>query len=153
MLDFQGHGYSEGERGLILSHEDLIDDLFQFIDCIYNNHSNNQEDIHFEESLREIIPQIQSLPYFIMGQSMGGGVISLLSLRMKSFPNYLGSVLLAPYLGNAKIPHWIIILILRYTMVSCFNNSFMPEWLLDINDPQYSSSSLLLLLKSKSIEI
>lgn len=135
LLDLQGHGYSEGERGLILSYNDLVNDMYQFINSIYNG-SDDQNKINFEENIIELIHSIKSLPFFVMGQSMGGGVISMLSPRLQSFDNYVGSILLAPYLGAAKIPHWIVITILRYTVVSCFPNSFMPDWFHDINDPQ-----------------
>jgi hypothetical protein len=67
---------------------------------------------------------------------MGGAVTALASQRLSAYPNYLGSVLLAPYLGAAKVPHWIVIRILRATVVTCFPNSQMPAWLDRTADPR-----------------
>lgn len=73
-----------------------------------------------------------------MGQSMGGGVTALVSNTLSSFPNYLGSVLLAPYLGVARVPHWLVLTILKHTVMTCFPNHQMPSWLDGMTDPRYS---------------
>lgn len=74
-LDMQGHGHSEGERALVLSHEHLIDDICQFIHHIYEDDLTS-EDCRMQrgDALELILLQsLRELPFFLMGSSMGGG--------------------------------------------------------------------------------
>lgn len=134
-VDFQGHGYSEGERALILSHDDLVEDLISFINNFRNSedYSHNFISCNLDDSTKQLLRQ---LPFFIMGQSMGGGVVSLASIKLSSYLNYIGSVLLAPFLGDANVPHWIVLAILKQTVIPCFPNYQMPEWLDGTADPR-----------------
>jgi alpha-beta hydrolase superfamily lysophospholipase len=136
IVDFQGHGYSEGERALVHSHEELLDDLVSFVDYFRYPEKNLHSIV--KTTSDEITRQhLRELPFFVMGQSMGGGVIALTSNTFTSYPKYLGSVLLAPYLGVAPVPHWIVLTILKHTVISCFPNYHMPSWLDGMTDPRY----------------
>jgi alpha-beta hydrolase superfamily lysophospholipase len=135
IIDFQGHGYSEGERALVDSHEELVEDLISFID--YFRYPEKNENSIVETTSDEITRRdLQELPFFVMGQSMGGAVTALASNTLSSYRNYIGSVLLAPYLGVAPVPHWIILTILKHTVMTCFPNHHMPEWLDGMIDPR-----------------
>ena len=137
LIDFQGHGYSEGERALVSSHEELIEDLLNFIE--YFRYPEKKLNSLVETTCDGITRQhLQELPFFAMGQSMGGGITALISNTLSCFPNYLGSVLLAPYLGVARVPNWFVLTILKHTVMTCFPNHQMPSWLDGMTDPRYS---------------
>ena len=67
-FDFCGHGYSEGERCLIYDTEDMLDDWQLCVQTVLQSNS------HLKES-----------SWWICGQSMGGGLALLLSLRAQDF--------------------------------------------------------------------
>lgn len=136
-IDFHGHGYSTGIRAYMESINDLEDDLLRFIklilrdelieNFIYNSNfiSNNKisnelpimtHNIQFNENLNKIwFENIRNLPYFLVGQSMGGAVVTMASRHLfNNYPNYIGTIGLAPSFSVNK-PHWLIIEILRYT--------------------------------------
>lgn len=69
-IDFQGHGYSEGEKGLILNTNHLVKDYIKFIKLI--------------NTKKKII---------LLGSSMGGAIALETAKYIK---NILGCVLLAP---------------------------------------------------------
>ena len=52
-FDYQGHGYSEGQRNRVESLDSLVDDLLHYIDTM-------------------LIPTHPTLPIFLRGQSLGG---------------------------------------------------------------------------------
>ena len=49
-------------------------------------------------------------------------------------PQFIGCTLLAPFLGNAKLPHWLLVEFLKYTFVYWTPNSHMPQFLSNISD-------------------
>lgn len=135
-LDMQGHGHSEGERALIVSHDHLVQDMCQFIHHIYEDdltkddcrmQLGDQLDITLLTSLRE-------LPFFLMGTSMGGAVSTLTSLQICLMPKFIGCTLLAPFLGNAKLPHWLLVEFFKYTFAYWTPNSHMPSFLSNVSD-------------------
>eukprot|EP00602_Paraphysomonas_sp_CaronLab_P003429 CAMPEP_0185024816 /NCGR_PEP_ID=MMETSP1103-20130426/8017_1 /TAXON_ID=36769 /ORGANISM="Paraphysomonas bandaiensis, Strain Caron Lab Isolate" /LENGTH=263 /DNA_ID=CAMNT_0027557881 /DNA_START=241 /DNA_END=1029 /DNA_ORIENTATION=- len=135
-LDMEGHGYSDGERALILNYMDLVNDMLLFIRIILTANLNNPgHNFTLDNSLSvRQIESFRSLPFFIMGQSLGGGVTAFLSTYITDIPSYMGSVLLAPYLGGTDLPHWMVVAVLRYTMVSCAPGAMMPDWMHKLND-------------------
>jgi alpha-beta hydrolase superfamily lysophospholipase len=117
-VDMQGHGYSEGERCLMLNHEDLIADVIQIVDAIMNPCTT--EIITFCNNLGEIkrdyLPKLQKLPFFVMGSSMGGAISSMVAQRLYAnrlaYPTFSGAILCAPAL-SFKTPHWLLVESLR----------------------------------------
>lgn len=63
-MDFHGHGYSEGERGLVENHHHLVDDTLCVLLSLYKNDNNYN---------------LSKNPFYIMGHSMGGAVAILVS--------------------------------------------------------------------------
>lgn len=80
-MDQQGHGKSDGPRSLINDVNDLVVDSQNYI----------------ELSLESMNPQV---PVFLIGESMGGLVSILLSIRLNRVIK--GMVLLAPAIGVLK---------------------------------------------------
>ena len=83
-LDMQGHGHSEGERALALSHEHLVDDICQFIHHVYEDDLTNEDcRLQCGENLDlTLLQSLRALPFFLMGSSMGGGK-SIIYLKTK----------------------------------------------------------------------
>lgn len=81
-LDHQGHGASEGDRAHVERFQDYIDDYILFVKRVIDQH-----------------PQLQQLPKFILGHSMGG--LIAVNVRMQSERNgidWTGTILSAPAL-------------------------------------------------------
>jgi alpha-beta hydrolase superfamily lysophospholipase len=135
-LDMQGHGHSEGERALALSHEHLVEDICQFIHHIYEDDLTSAEcRMQLGEGLDlALLVSLRDLPFFLMGSSMGGAVSTLASLQLCTMPQYIGCTLLAPFLGNAKLPHWLLVEFFKYTFAYWTPNSHMPSFLSNISD-------------------
>lgn len=116
--DMQGHGYSEGERCLMLNHSHLLDDVTQLVDGFMNDKS--AETFTFCESegsfRREHLPMLQKLPFFVMGSSMGGAICTMVAQRFhadkQKFPTFKGAILLAPAL-SFRMPNWLLVESLR----------------------------------------
>jgi alpha-beta hydrolase superfamily lysophospholipase len=85
VMDFHGHGYSEGVRGLVESAEDLINDALTVL--FAHTVPIPFLDFKVEQTLKD-------LPFYIMGHSMGGGTAIILSHLMHSAAN-----------GNADNPN------------------------------------------------
>lgn len=66
-LDFHGHGYSQGIRGYIESPYHLLDDALSLLVYLYS------------EKYVSLYSNFRTIPLFIMGHSMGGGVSLLVS--------------------------------------------------------------------------
>lgn len=155
-MDFQGHGYSTGDRAFMISHADMTADLIQFLNVILVDEIETDQTIgnqsgastsvaasastaaaaaaamaasglpiavkHFEFGASEVhskdwILSIRSLPFFMLGQSMGGALLSVCSNTiMDTFGvQYVGTVALAPALAIDR-PGWLVVESLRYTM-------------------------------------
>jgi alpha-beta hydrolase superfamily lysophospholipase len=68
-LDFHGHGYSEGSRGLVADPLHLVDDVISALSVLYAA-GGTTPDGSGRRSLAE-------LPLYVMGHSMGGGTALL----------------------------------------------------------------------------
>jgi len=123
-LEFAGHGYSEGVRALITNHDNLVDDAEGFIRRIMYGKTHNDEDFQCELSADQW-KSIQKKHFYIMGQSMGGGVAVFLAQRLESIDRFRGSVLLAPSLSTS-MPHWLVVSALENTVGACLPEAEMP---------------------------
>ena len=134
-MDFEGHGYSEGERAFIQSRDDLIGDFLGFINVILKEEIKpGMETAGFDKSFDiNDLAHIRSLPFGIMGSSMGGAITALVSNALTEYPGYCGSVLLAPAL-SINPPHWLLVEFVRYTLGSIAPASIMPSGLASVTD-------------------
>lgn len=73
-LDFHAHGYSDGVRGLVSSVDDLIDDVLSLLAALHDGSKESPN-----HKLTHDIVDIQSIPFYLMGHSMGGGTSLLVS--------------------------------------------------------------------------
>ncbi len=88
-FDYRGHGQSSGPRGHVLHFDDYLNDL---------------EGAH--ELLRRRFP---SAPLFLLGHSQGG-LITLLAVVERRFPNLAGAVVTSPFLGFAlRVPFYKLV--------------------------------------------
>jgi alpha-beta hydrolase superfamily lysophospholipase len=85
-FDLQGHGKTEGKRGVILSYDSLMSD----IDMALNK-------------AKEIFPNISQILY---GHSMGGNLVSNYLIRKK--PKITGAVITSPWLKLTNEPNFIL---------------------------------------------
>lgn len=135
-LDMQGHGHSEGERALVLSHEHLVRDICQFVHHIYEDDLTD-EDCKMtlgDDITIDLLNSLRDMPFFLMGSSMGGAVSTLASLCLCEMPKYVGCVLLAPFLGNAQLPHWLLVEFFKLTFATWTPNWHMPSFLSNVSD-------------------
>mmetsp|Transcript_15817 Transcript_15817/g.26444 ORF Transcript_15817/g.26444 Transcript_15817/m.26444 type:complete len:337 (-) Transcript_15817:674-1684(-) len=147
LMDQIGHGYSEGERVLMLDHNDLVDDFSQLICCLMDKNKSKEallDEMTFDSSVGsfqyENLPQLRELPCFVMGGSMGGAVSLLTAHRLSAdeqfknlAPTFRGALLMAPAL-SFKLPHWLMVETLRYTVGTCAPAGFMPEFLNNVGN-------------------
>lgn len=98
MLDFHGHGYSDGERGLVTDYRHLIDDAAAVIEAVYSPSPSTHRHLR--------IPSIaQQHPFFVCGFSMGGATAMAISHMLTDPTNqqftkfrhhFRGTILAAP---------------------------------------------------------
>ncbi len=132
-LEFAGHGYSEGVRALIMNHEDLIDDAEQFVRRVMIG-ATVCSDEDFECGLNTAQWQVlQKKPFYVMGQSMGGGVAVFLAQRLEVLAAFRGTILLAPALSTS-MPHWVVVALLENTVGKCLPQEEMPSFMNKLSD-------------------
>ncbi len=81
-FDLQGHGQSDGKRGVIISYDSMLDDMFLAL-----------------EKTSELFPNV---PHFIYGHSMGGNIV-LNYLLQRDF-KLNGAIITSPWLELTKEP-------------------------------------------------
>lgn len=130
-LDFQGHGYSEGERGVINDFNEFVDDVLQLITCLYMGTAATSLPFHLTKS--DFV-----CPFLIVGESLGGGIALASALRMQSSPSnisskFLGAVLLSPAIGARRMP-------LLFTAMTVFSYLFgsFPIATSSVAPPEYN---------------
>lgn len=93
-MDYPGFGLSEGLHCYIPSFDSLVDDVIEIYSKIKEN------------------PELQSLPSFLFGQSMGGAVA--LKMHLKQPKAWDGAILVAPMckIADDMVPPWLLAQIL-----------------------------------------
>ena len=143
-LDFHGHGYSDGLRGLVDSPEYLLDDVMSLLNALYNDSPS------FSSTDYRLNRRLVSAPFFLMGHSMGGSTaISLghmlsdrelvadppLGVRQPISKIFRGCLLLCPAI-DIKMPSIYIVTVLDYLVVPLFPNCSVPEMLVSRKSSQ-----------------
>lgn len=143
-LDFHGHGYSEGVKGLVTSAENLIDDVLSLLVALY---SRIFHEFHGEETdpVRRFHLNNYSLniPFFLLGQSMGGStaliVGDLLSYyaqedkQLRSIANnFEGCIFLCPAI-SIKVPPPTVVKVLDRFIVPLFGRASIPKYIKPTN--------------------
>ena len=135
-IDFHGHGYSEGTKGMVDSPEFLIDDVFCLLRALYSDQSTSEEHGIPIFSLKN---RAKNSPFFLMGHSMGGSTAmyvghilsntnsefkSLHELRISTL--FRGCLLVCPAI-DIKMPPAIVVTTLDYLVVPFFRDYPVPE--------------------------
>lgn len=138
-MDFEGHGYSEGERALIERREDLIDDFLKFVNFVMKlNPEHLSESAGFDAGFHmDVLERIRQLPFSVMGSSMGGAITALVSNSLMEYSNFAGSILLAPAL-SINPPNWMLVELLRHTVCRFTPSALMPSGLSSVSDNRAS---------------
>lgn len=137
-IDFHGHGYSEGVKGMVDSLEFLLDDVFSLLGALYSDNVSASGQSRVRTfSLKN---RAKKSPFFLMGHSMGGStalyVGHMLSNRTESSnPNnhllnistlFRGCLLVCPAI-DIKMPPSIVVTTLDYLIVPFFRDYPIPE--------------------------
>jgi len=144
-FDQAGHGYSEGERGYIEDHTFLVDDALCYIDLVYSTKTNKDCSLGLSP---ELLERFQQVPFFVAGESMGGGLAVLVCLELQKrskrpplpwenapMPKFQGALLSAPALvGN--LPPAPIVWLLQNTCLHCCPMATIPKWLETVHKPE-----------------
>jgi alpha-beta hydrolase superfamily lysophospholipase len=124
-LDWGGHGFSEGTRGLVPHYTHMVDDLFDFLTFVMKGSESVQGNMDIDE---DTLSFIRELPFFIMSSSLGGAITTFLSMRIAHWSQFKGMILLSPAL-SIPTPHWIVVSILRNTVAKLIPEGELPAFL------------------------
>lgn len=132
-VDLPGHGYSNGERALIISHFELLKIILKVIDITFSDIIST-DTYNINRPFNKINKDI---PIFLFGHSMGGSLAILSSLEIKKSYNLKGLILACPAIKVNTPPQ-----LLRYIMTDIITPLFpynqIPDWL--VNNPgKYST--------------
>lgn len=150
-LDFTGHGYSEGERGLVGSPGVLVDDALSVLVALFNTEAAPVNQAH---RVRRTVP-VGGMPFFVQGHSMGGGTALLVAnilthgdvaaaivhssvfhkhrdlFERSIMPSFRGAILVAPVV-LLEVPMWARFVLPLIS--SLFPTASIPKCLIDEND-------------------
>ena len=145
-FDFHGHGYSEGERGLVESPLNLVDDALCVLLALYSSAASGMTS--------NIARSAAGLRLFVLGHSMGGGtalvvshmlgrgIMSIIKTPLFDFHSdtitrdistfFGGAMLLAPVAGASAVPGCVRHLVLR-PLSFMFPKACLPTCILNEN--------------------
>ena len=102
VYDHHGHGFSEGERGLIQKWKHLADDLVDFVQLLYNTPQASSDNYNLCSAA--CLDEVQRRPLVLAGESVGGGVALAATVRLQASDICPQALLLfAPFL-KAYVP-------------------------------------------------
>jgi alpha-beta hydrolase superfamily lysophospholipase len=126
-FDFPGHGYSTGDRALVVPVDELIKITIRVIEIIFSE--ENRSSSYYIERNDSIK---RNTPLFLIGHSMGGAVALLVGKELKfnlaSQYNFMGTCFLCPALKIVTLSPALRFLI-DYVLAPCFPSTSIPEML------------------------
>lgn len=145
-LDFHGHGYSEGVRGLVEAPEHLVDDALAAARALYSLEDRPEYAVAHRAA--------PNTPLYLMGLSMGGGVALVTAcllregertglrsaffeanrteLEARVIPSFRGALLFCPVLNIAM--HSVARSMLLTPLATIAGRFSLPTFLIDEND-------------------
>ena len=152
-IDLEGHGYSEGERALFRTHTALVEDIYDFvaavtgittaaasegglncvIACMLPMLTTNVEPQLTSDMGIVKIDQLKKLPFYIMGNSLGGALCVFLSIKLFGHYRFKGVIMLAPSI-DFKTPNSVISGLLELTYATFAPGDEMPDWIIRPRD-------------------
>ena len=98
--DQQGHGRSEGPRGVICKHTELVDDLVDFVTLL--RHAELPDSETYSLCSAELLSMAQDREFVIVGESIGGAIALAATVRLQTSSARVSAILLfAPFLKAA----------------------------------------------------
>ena len=149
-LDFHGHGYSDGLKGLVTSADHLIDDVLSVLIAVY---SKVFLEFHGEEtdSVRRfhLRNYAWNVPFFVLGQSMGGSTAMCVGHYLGNIlkqpdsdqrlltiaKHFQGCILFCPAI-IVKPPSALVMAIVNNFIVPFFGSTSIPEFIQSTNSNQ-----------------
>jgi len=135
-FDLMGNGYSEGLRDYVEDLEDVFRSVLRFVQIVMTEGHSDTDfactgelfDLGISD---DMLNSIRSLPYFFLGESMGGILAMYSSIRLKqASPPWLsrhhGVVLVAPALA-VKVPPKEVVMLLKSVVVPLASKDMIPQ--------------------------
>lgn len=137
-LDQAGHGYSEGVRCYVPSIEPFLRDIWQLVDVMHGGVAENLDgegrkfSFNLPDGQKDAFAQkMAEVPFFINGQSMGGGLSIAFGHRLQSTTDnppawkklFAGAALTAPLVTAGKVPAAPVLFALRHILAPLFKTS------------------------------
>ncbi|CAM9783785.1 unnamed protein product [Pylaiella littoralis] len=136
--DLPGHGYSEGERAYVERYSHWLDDIVQLLEAIAGGGFKAASEGNFCLSEGQL-EQLKTVPIFMSGESLGGGLSLLTGLTLQDrqhalLPRFKGLCLVAPAIkGNA--PPAPVVAFLRYFVAPVIPRRQIPDLLETVKNP------------------
>lgn len=128
-LDLPGNGYSEGLRSYVKDFEEVFSTCLRFIAVVIGEAQGEgvpQTSIGVPEKQAR---DLWRVPFFLLGNSMGGLLAMYVSLRLTSTSwrkRHHGTILVAPALA-VDLPSRAVVLLLQTMVVPIMGKRLMPE--------------------------
>lgn len=128
-FDLAGNGHSEGLRAYVKDFEHVFQSILHFVALVMNDpEADDDSDLGLSDAVLE---QLRALPYFFLGESMGGMLAMYVSNRLYAMDcewkkRHCGTVLVAPALA-VKIPSPLVVWFLQHAVVPLASEQLMPE--------------------------
>ncbi|CAM9306043.1 unnamed protein product [Discosporangium mesarthrocarpum] len=137
-LDLVGHGYSEGERAYSNHYSEWLDDVMQLLEMVSAGGSKEGCKAKFNFSVAQQ-EQLKKVPFFLAGESLGGGISIMTGLIMNDkehplLPRFKGAILIAPAIQGNPPPRPVV-LALRYLVAPYFPRTELPNMLEAVHLP------------------
>ncbi|KAG5183860.1 Alpha/Beta hydrolase protein [Tribonema minus] len=123
MYDYVGHGHSQGERAYVANYLDWVEDAVLLLKMVVESGCDVPESqACLGADAAEWGPALKAVPFAIMGQSLGGGLIA----QGSALPT-------SRFLGNT--PHPVVLFFLRNVAARLFPLRQLPDSLERVQIP------------------
>jgi alpha-beta hydrolase superfamily lysophospholipase len=122
-FDFPGHGYSTGDRALVVPVDELIKICICVIEIIFSEENRSSS---YYVQRKEAVKR--NTPLFLIGHSMGGATALLVGKEIRSEYNLMGTCFLCPALKVMALPPTVRFL-MDYVLAPLFPSTELPEML------------------------
>ncbi|CAM9130735.1 unnamed protein product [Discosporangium mesarthrocarpum] len=136
-MDLEGHGYSGGERAYIERYMHWVEDYLQLLEIVAGGRELEEAGGGYIRASQTQRRKLRQVPFFLTGESLGGGLSLLVGLSMQEqdhplLPRFRGEVLLAPAIkGNP--PHPAVVGFLRLCIAPLVPRWQIPQFLETVN--------------------
>jgi len=130
-FDFEGHGYSEGERCFVTDFMVLVADAVAFVRWLLAADVEAEDECHLGMP-DDFFEKMRQVPYGLLGDSMGGTIALLTGLRCHEgdaavYNRFAGVAAVAPAV-QVGLPSPAVQAFLRHVVVPLMPSSPMPDF-------------------------